>query len=1259
MLFYIYMLALSMDTHYVCLMYFVFATRAFSCLFGLGSMHSTFRAFVSLKRASDDLFHFIYIFLTTMGVSFKVSKKGARFRPKPKPDLATHEDVDDPCEVQNNQSIVVASKASSVDATENNKDDAEIIDADISFVISLFSDGYSIGNPSENRINQAVVQDDPKFLHPYDRTSESLFSAIERGLLPADFLDDIPCKFINGTVACEVRDYRNCGFEAGVNGSSADSSSPITFRMRLKMSLENVVKDMPLISNSSWTYGDLMEAEARILIALHPKLDLDPSPNVDRLCRPPTSTNLKLNIRELRRKRLRQMSGPDNLVHMKKVCMDRGSDNLNSVTMVQPPDPVNQTTQNVPASPSLSYQSKYQTSAGNARLMQDHGLGPVQDMMNSYTDGMSSNLGKKESQDGQLSSMTSLTKRARSNSMGLDGSQQQMDVLDSLLQQQQHQSVGRGIQLPNNTRVQKYPFEGSFNQDPFTMGQPGLRYNVKQEPVDSELNRSMHMVDSDVDPRLQQQQRLSQQFTRSNFPPTPWNNLDNSRKEEQLQRRKSAQSPRVSSGTLPQSPLSSKSGEFSSGSHGGQYGATPPLGSSQRDKSAVTSVLAVGGPASLTSNAQMAARRTNSFSKTPAVSGVGSPANVGNIGGPFNATSPLVGKEGDKSMCDKFSKIEMLTVRYKLNLKKNKVDEYKGTTAFPTKQLNHFLFNNQNNENLEDEDCKMPLSKSLVGGSLNVCKTRVLNFMQTERILQGNVFIEVPKSRTRMILSEKRDNGTVAMLYGDSDDYDYSSVEEYLPTLPNTHVADLLAAQFCTLMLREGYEVKGDHLQSKPTNIIRSSGDQLNYNASAISPKSEIPDSVSGQPSNEIAKPSDSGASNIIGSVNSSGARLHPPANSQPLQSSHGGLLPPARPLQPETQPSFSQSQHNLMQQQLQRSSAMMLASNPLSQLNAMGQNSNMQQLSHMLNKASPLQLQMLQQQQSSQRKMMTGLGNVGMGGGTGNNMVGLQGMGNMMGGMSGARGISPQMTGAVSGMGNNLGQNPINSMSQANISNLINQQLRNGAITPAQAALMTTKLRMSQNRNILGGAVGQSSNITGLPGVNRQVHPGSSNYSMLGPNMNRANMNPLQRTTMAPPKLMSGMNAYMNQQMPQQQQQQQMPQQQMHMQQQQHQMPQHQLPHYPQQQESTSPLQAVLSPPQQVGSPSMGLPQQQLSPQQVSQRTPMSPQLSSGTIQPAMSAGNQEANCPASPQLSSQTMGSVGSITNSPMDMQGVNKSS
>lgn len=44
----------------------------------------------------------------------------------------------------------------------------------------------------------------------------------------------------------------------------------------------------------------------------------------------------------------------------------------------------------------------------------------------------------------------------------------------------------------------------------------------------------------------------------------------------------------------------------------------------------------------------------------------------------------------------------------------------------------------------------------------------------------------MPKSRTRLILSEKRDDGSVAMHYGEMDDCDYLGAEECLPTLPNT-----------------------------------------------------------------------------------------------------------------------------------------------------------------------------------------------------------------------------------------------------------------------------------------------------------------------------------------------------------------------------------------------------------------------------------------------------------------------------------------
>lgn len=39
------------------------------------------------------------------------------------------------------------------------------------------------------------------------------------------------------------------------------NSSPIINRVCLKMSLENIVKDIPAISDSDWTYGDLMVSD--------------------------------------------------------------------------------------------------------------------------------------------------------------------------------------------------------------------------------------------------------------------------------------------------------------------------------------------------------------------------------------------------------------------------------------------------------------------------------------------------------------------------------------------------------------------------------------------------------------------------------------------------------------------------------------------------------------------------------------------------------------------------------------------------------------------------------------------------------------------------------------------------------------------------------------------------------------------------------------------------------------------------------------
>ncbi|XP_022842611.1 mediator of RNA polymerase II transcription subunit 15a [Olea europaea var. sylvestris] len=1300
-----------------------------------------------------------------MGVSFKVSKTGKRFRPKP---LAS----DTPVGGGEEEDILVSSSINKSDphlsstrnlTVEAGKNDGatEISDNDISFTLSLFPDGYSVGKPVENESGHQTAVDVPKFLHSYDRASETLFSAIESGRLPGDLLDDIPCKYIEGTLVCEVRDYRKCSSEAGVPVASGDAL-PSIHRVQLRMSLENVVKDIPSISDHGWTYGDLMEVEARIMKALKPQLCLDPSPKLDKLNDNPVFTKLNLAVHSMRRKRLRQIReatvSSNNKINGKRVCIDGvpessrlgdwGSlmqqsihENLNvqnNVSSAMFPLRTNSFGSDVSISASslVSPQSKYQMGFGSPSLLQDQRSGaPLnasiaspagQDMISLTDNGASSVHGKREN-DGLPSPLFS--KRGRLTATGVDGSQHVAQQMDSFNGPDSHwktastqqQPVARGIQYTSNSmkKFSQQMFEGGLNQDvgsmPFTSGQQGMRYGLKEEPVETErLDKTdisrIHMAESEIThiDQSRLQQRMPQQFGRAGFPQTPCNSLgqpleNNSRKEDTFQKRKLVQSPRISAGGLPQSPLSSKSGEFSSSSMGPQFGGVVTSGfvSSQKEKSAVTSIPAIGvaGTMSLTSSAndsmqrqnqaQAAAKhRSNSLTKTAAISGVGSPASVSNMNAMVNANSPVGNQLAEQPMMERFSKIKMVTSRYQLNSKKNKVDQYpiRKPQTYSAQQLALHLSNDSNNENLKDEMCKMPLSRSLVGGNMNVPKTRILNFVQTERILQGNGFQLVPKARTRMIMSEKPNDGSVAIHIGEIEDAEYLAAEDHLPTLPNTHIADLLAEQFCLLMIREGYHPQ-DHVQPKPVRINQASTSQLNVRETGSTPveMQQYSDGVSSLPSNDIAKTSNSGNLLVSSSQNIQGPPMvSPPGNAQVMQISQGllpGVSMTSRPQQPELQPSLQQQpspppphQQSLMQQQnLQyQRSPMMFSPNSMPHLNTIGQNANMQLGANMANKSSSLQLQLMQQQQQQQqlqpqqqqhpqmqRKIIGGLGTVGMGN-IGNNMVGLGSLNNVMG-MRGIRGVGGSGISSPMGSLSNTGNMTQNQMNLAQASHLSNA-LRSGTLTPAQAAFVAN-LRSDRNRSNM---LGPQASIGGMAG-GRQMNPGSSGLSMLGPSLNRANISQIQRTAvgaMGPPKMIQGMNLYTNQQLQQQQHQQQ--QQQLQLQQMQIQQQQNQQLQQQQQQESTSPLQAVLSPPQ-VGSPSsMGIPhhmnqnqqqqqQQEASPQQISQRTQISPQLSSGAIHP-ISAGNSE-TCPASPQVSSQTMGSVGSIANSSMELQGVNK--
>ncbi|GMJ08405.1 PHYTOCHROME-DEPENDENT LATE-FLOWERING [Hibiscus trionum] len=146
---------------------------------------------------------------------------------------------------------------------------------------------------------------------------------------------------------------------------------------------------------------------------------------------------------------------------------------------------------------------------------------------------------------------------------------------------------------------------------------------------------------------------------------------------------------------------------------------------------------------------------------------------------PLNASSPSVGTPslGDQTMLERFSKIETVTMRCQLNRKKNKVDEYhvRKTSSHSPQLISACLTSLSSNEDFKDD--LNPLSKSLIGGNLNTDKTRILNFVQ------GNLVSLAPRVRTRMIMSEKPTDGTVAIFYGDIDDGEILSAEDNISLL--------------------------------------------------------------------------------------------------------------------------------------------------------------------------------------------------------------------------------------------------------------------------------------------------------------------------------------------------------------------------------------------------------------------------------------------------------------------------------------------
>lgn len=71
--------------------------------------------------------------------------------------------------------------------------------------------------------------------------------------------------------------------------------------------------------------------------------------------------------------------------------------------------------------------------------------------------------------------------------------------------------------------------------------------------------------------------------------------------------------------------------------------------------------------------------------------------------------------------------------RHQLNRKKSKVDDQhpiRKPNAYPTQRLAEFLSDISTNEDSKDDADARSLSKSLVGGSMNICKIRIIKILE-------------------------------------------------------------------------------------------------------------------------------------------------------------------------------------------------------------------------------------------------------------------------------------------------------------------------------------------------------------------------------------------------------------------------------------------------------------------------------------------------------------------------------------------------
>ncbi|XP_058184668.1 protein PHYTOCHROME-DEPENDENT LATE-FLOWERING-like isoform X2 [Rhododendron vialii] len=762
-----------------------------------------------------------------MGVSFKVAKAGTRYRPKPVQVEAKEIDSEPTfdCQRRGNEVDVIGLGDEVTDySIAMAKPGLHLVskDPDVSFSLSLFPGGFTIGKPNE------LFSGVPKQLHPYDRASETLFCAIESGCLPGDILDDLPCKYVNGALLCEIRDYRNSMPRNGDTGSSVENS-PVRSKVFLQMCTESVVKDISLISDDSWTYNDLLEFESRILKALRPDLQLDPTPMLNRLCEESQSEKLNLGISWCRKRRklndaftVDHISSNTSLrIEALELCArnsnsQSGGEFQDGVSCIEQLTPNyistsqrnNTHQENMPHCSLLTYQSDFQSAVDQSLhgALTSHAL-PAPEPNYGYVDptpygGPISKIPMKEPLDisqEQLPEKQAQTKLPTKSKLKNKLPNQKTKAEKSLCKRS----------LYERTRKKMHPSACRINngQQAICEGIPRLQqvptFRVTQEQIETSSCQSLNVGARDNRPTdlrcgpnlLQAQPSQSLGFVKSNFldNATPCSlvcqsSVKNITQEVVTvgQRGEALQHSRVSCGansSLPSRLSNSLPRQASFPTKGQNYHLK-----------------------GLSENSVESLAGINSTNTASAQCGSETP---------FPRPSVIEDPVPIDPVLDRFFKAEWVSQKYALNKKKRKVDQFFERKPFSgTAELlsSHLL-------DLEDKNLKDgktdATSHSECSRDNNRIKTRKFTFQRS-----GAACI---KAWDEVTIFEKLDEGLVeaTLTSGreESDPIDSCRLQAFA----NTHHADLFAAQFSSLMIREGYRQGGDQMEIALHDIAGSS----------------------------------------------------------------------------------------------------------------------------------------------------------------------------------------------------------------------------------------------------------------------------------------------------------------------------------------------------------------------------------------------------------------------------------------------------